>query len=132
MVDRFVPIVVAFTPVYPMRVIAALFGGVVVGGESGGLSVSSGEPPAHAIEGVSALPGVRSIRSVGSEITVRSASVKTATLELRGRRRLISASPSAKAVKGGRSTSRDPARWAGVRNPFVNSRISGGIPRGNA
>src|SRR5688500_16902790 len=82
----------------PTRIAETFFGG---GGTGGGFSVSSGEPPAHAIEGVITLPWFRSLRSVGSEINTKSAVTPKTSLSTRGRRPM-SAGPSDKANEGGR------------------------------
>lgn len=81
-------------------------------GGTGGLSVSSGEPPAHAVVGTIPLPGTLSGRIAGSEVRAIRNEEARATLAKRGRN-AISASPFRRSRRGIASTHAIPLRRRG-------------------
>src|SRR6185503_11016632 len=98
-------------------------------GGTGGLSVSSGDPPAHATVGAIPLPGTLSGRIAGSEVKANKNEETRATLAKRGRN-AISASPFRRSRRGIASTHAIPLRRRGKgaipRRPHMTIRISEG------
>jgi len=96
-------------------------------GGAGGLSVSSGEPPAHATVGAIPLPGTRSGKIAGSEVRANKNEEARATLAKRGRD-AISASPFRRSRRGIAPTSAIPLRRRGKgavpHRPHTTIRIS--------
>lgn len=96
-------------------------------GGTGGLSVSSGDPPAHATVGAIPLPGTLSGRIAGSEVRANKNEEARATLAKRGRN-AISASPFRRSRRGIASTHAIPLRRRGKgahpRHPHMPLRIS--------
>jgi len=75
----------AFQDVAPSRSVSRATEIELARGGTGGLSVSSGEPPAHAAVGAIPLPGTRSGRIAGSEVRANRNVEARAIFALRGR-----------------------------------------------